>query len=220
MGLTPESLRSLLAGLTAPLGIALAGVIVLVVAIKLRRIAQAARIALGMTAQPAGPERQHRARVGRSEVAARAALILGAVFLAAATLFLSLRLIPEAFQYAEMMRNLPRAAQLVRVATWRDAKLRCAANEPLGIHLQRLFRRPEIFLLRIQWDSIPPRYEVLILGRTHLAEGAVDRRLELLVDLGLNGQAELRGAELLGDAQALEPARRLLAAACARSLRE
>lgn len=217
MNLAADTVRVFVCAAAEPLGMALAGALLLWVVVKLRRMSESWRGAQRISTRPVARRPRREAEAARSTRAASISLIVGALFLFGATAYLSLRMIPEAFQYFELKKNLPRGQQVIRFATWRDPALRCPGDEPLGVQFGRLFVLPQIYLLDVRWDAVPPRYEVAVSGRTPLVEGSIDRYVELLVDVGVDGMAELRDATLLGESHALEPVRRLLAGACERS---
>lgn len=212
-----NNLKQLLSAGAEPLALAAIGLVLLWLVVRLRGMSEFWR---GTFRIPQRLVRRRRAPqdIETSPVRLAAAKIIGWGFVLAASAYLSLRIIPEAFQYAELKRNISRGQQLVHFAIWRDPILRCKNGEPLGIHLRRLFEQPQIFLLDLRWDEIPPRYEVVITGQTQLMEGSLKRALQISISVGLDGQAELRGGELLGENNAVEAVRRLLAAACSRTL--
>lgn len=185
------------------MAIALLGLGLLLVLIRRRTAAAAANAASG--GKPAGPR-----EAGRT---------LGLVFLLAIAGYLAFKLIPQSLEYMELRRNLSRGKQVAQFAQWEDPALRCPSGEPLGMQLHRLFSRHEIFVLRVVWNVLPPRYEILATGQARITEGSPERFMELRMEVGLSGNAALTDATLLDDAQALASARRLLADACKRSLR-
>lgn len=213
-----DELTTLGSAVAEPLALAALGTILLWIVIRLRRLSESWRGAQKLDTRPDTPARPTPAEVARRRAAAAASLIIGTLFLLGASAYLSLSLIPEAFQYFELRKNLTRGQQTVRSAIWADPRLGCPNNEPLGIQLQRLFVQPRIYLLNIRWDAVPPRYEVAVLGRTPLVVGSAERDVELHISVGVDGTAELHSATVLEEPNAIEAARRLLASACTRGL--
>ena len=145
---------------------------------------------------------------------ARTSFALGVMVLTLATAYISLKMIPEAYEYAELKRDISRGQQIFRSATWTDPALRCPSGDPLGVHMLQLFDKYQAYVLMTRWDVFPPRYEVSVSGLTKLAHGSAQRRLELDVLVSIGGDATLNGAKLLGEENALNIARQLLIDAC------
>ncbi len=194
---------SLLLAVAEPLVIALLGLGLLLVLIRRRTAGEAAN-------RP-GAEGQAARR--------RRAYPIGLLFLLATAGYLALKLIPQTLEYMELRRNLSRGKQVAQFAQWEDPALRCPSGEPLGMQLHRLFSRHEIYVLRVVWNVLPPRYEILATGQARITEGSPERFMELRAEVGLSGNARLTGATLLDDPDALASAHQLLANACRRSLR-
>ncbi len=195
---------SLLLAVAEPLLIALLGLGMLLVLIRRRTSTQSASGPVSVAALA------RRGKAGRT---------MGLLFLLGIAAYLALKLIPQTLEYLELRRNLSRGKQVAQFAQWDDLALRCASGEPLGMQLHRLFSRHEIYVLRVVWNVLPPRYEILATGQARITEGSPERFMELRAEVGLSGNARLTGATLLDDPDALASARPLLANACRRSLR-
>lgn len=194
---------SLLLAVAEPLVIALLGLGLLLVLIRRRTAGEAAN-------RPGAEGQAARHRRGYP---------IGLLFLLATAGYLALKLIPQTLEYLELRRNLSRGKQVAQFAQWDDPALRCPSGEPLGMQLHRLFSRHEIYVLRVVWNVLPPRYEILATGLARITEGSPERFMELRAEVGLSGNARLTGATLLDDPDALASAHQLLANACRRSLR-
>lgn len=219
-----EILLVFLSGAGDLLSLAVAGACVLWVISRLRKLRSDARIATGMeiTSAPAPSRRRKRPEPEAATPAQRSrrreyvSVAVAGTFLGLSTLYVSERWIPQAFQFVELKNQSSRGRAMLLSATWRDQALQCEPSQTLGTQLRQLFESYESYVLRVLWDHFPPRYEVVIVGETRIAKDTPLRRLDMVVDLYFDGDAELRSLHLFGEVSTPETARKLLQEACNR----
>jgi hypothetical protein len=212
-----STVSAVLSGVADLLAFAAIGAVVLWAVVRLRRISESARIATGIPIAPAAASSDAAAPTGARRLA-RASLLLASMFLFPAALYLSWRSIPQAFLYAELRGQISRARQMLLDARWQDPAMRCRPDIPIGIQLNRLFQEHEVFVLRVAWDAVLPRYELAVTGQANVARQAELQRVDLTIDLNPNGEAVLRSVEIYGEQQGVEPDEpggRLLQKGCA-----
>lgn len=160
-----------------------------------------------MNAAPAGWRQRLGLRRPRDWVML-AALIAAGGYLGYALLF-------QGWTYVVLKTSAKAAPAQLRNASWRDPALACPGDPKLGAQFDRLFeRRYEAFVTRMLWDTLPPRYELLITGMAAPRQGFELRHLVLTVDLESGDRAVLRDAVIAGEHGHRETAKQWLAAAC------
>jgi len=156
--------------------------------------------------------RERLARRTRRQVAL--GVLRGAVLVVGGT-YLAFWQIPEIWQYLDLKLGLSQARAALHQAQWSDAELRCPAGDRVGAHLGRLYARPEIFVARVAWDRLPPRYEYYVTGMAAPREGVTRRHLLMTVTyLPHSGMAAITDAVLAGEREQMDNARLLLKLAC------
>ncbi len=121
----------------------------------------------------------------------------------------------QGYRYLDLKLSVTEARDGLVNARWTDIELRCPGKLRIGAQVQRLIRKPEIYVTRILWDQRPPRFELYVTGMASPRADIAPRHVLLTVELDPFGAATLTEAVISGESGQLENGRALLKAACA-----